>query len=258
VSGFKGGALHQTRGLYEVRQLHAHAWVEAMIDGKWVVLDATPAARDASVARIDTSTSPLMRTRQRLEGWWSRGLSLDQGQQRQMIYEPLQEMFTGWVQRVRRVGLLQSITAWLKELGDDPGEWISLPGFFTAFTLLLLLSGLVWLLRRCWSLLRSTTLRGRHRQRQQRQVVAFYERFRSLVARQGHVRDSEMTQREFADRIERDWSGRPEVDGLAELPTRLTDAFYRVRFGHLSLSAEELQQLEASLGQLESWVRRSP
>jgi protein-glutamine gamma-glutamyltransferase len=258
VSGFKGGDLNESSGLYEVRQLHAHAWVEAMIDGQWVVLDATPAARDASVAGIDTSTSTLMHTRQYLEGWWSRGLALDQGQQRQMIYEPLQAMYSGWVQRVRRVGLLQSVIGWLKELGDHPGEWISIPGFFTAFALLLLLAGTVWVLRRSWNLLRSVTRGGVRRQRQQRQVVAFYERFRALVARQGHFRDSEMTQREFAARIERDWSGRPEVDGLAELPTRLTDAFYRVRFGHLALSSEELQQLESSLSRLESWVRRTP
>jgi protein-glutamine gamma-glutamyltransferase len=257
VSGFKGGALNESSGLYEVRQLHAHAWVEAMIDREWVVLDATPAARDASVAGISTATSSLAAARQRLQAWWSQGLTLDQSQQRRMIYEPLQTLFAGWVQRVRHVGLLESAVGWLKELSSDPREWISIAGFFTAFALLLLLSGSVWLVQRLWNLLGSTTLRGGRRHRQQRQLVAFYERFRLLVSRQGHVRESEMTQHEFAAQIERDWSGRPDVDGLANLPTRLTEAFYRVRFGHLHLSPQELQQIESSLVRLEGWVRRA-
>src|SRR5262249_56352097 len=49
VTGFKGADRLGSTGPYEVQQRHAHAWVEAYLDGKWVVLDPTPAARDDDV-----------------------------------------------------------------------------------------------------------------------------------------------------------------------------------------------------------------
>lgn len=255
ISGFKGGEFNQVTGRFEVRQLHAHAWVEALIDNEWEVLDPTPAAREESVAGISTSIGSFTKLQRYLQSWWSRSLMMNQAQQREAIYEPLKDFIGEWADTVRRVGLIRGTLEWLRVLRANPGAWISIRGFFTAFIIMLLLSMLVWLGRRIWRLLSSWSSPEKRRRRQQRQIVDFYERFRSLMARQGLVRHDAVTQQEFAESIEHDWQQRPDIDGLAHLPSQLTDAFYRVRFGAEPLSAGEVQTLDASLDRLESWFR---
>jgi transglutaminase-like putative cysteine protease len=44
ATGFLGGEFNPIEGYYIVRQLNAHAWVEAYIDGAWRIYDPTPAA----------------------------------------------------------------------------------------------------------------------------------------------------------------------------------------------------------------------
>lgn len=255
ISGFKGGERNPSTGRFEIRQLHAHAWVEALVEDRWIVLDPTPASRDESVAAINTSLSTYTRVRRFLQGWWSQGLLMNQLQQRRLVYQPLGRMFRNGIESVRRVGLVQASLSWLRELSANPEEWISIRGFVTAFVLLLLLSGVVWLFRRLWRLLSGWSGGRIQRARRQRRVVAFYERFRKLVARRGHTRRSAATPLEFATGIEKAWQMRTDVDGLVHLPTDLTDAYYRVRYGDRSLSEEELEGLEGSLDRLESWLK---
>ena len=259
VSGFKGGELNEETGLYEVRQLHAHAWVEAFVDDQWILLDPTPAARDASVAGMSTTVNPWERLRETAEKVWMRGLFMNQTQQQAEIYRPLGMFFREKLESVRQVGLVQATADWFRELGKHPRKWISGWGFITAFLLGVIISAIVWGLRKLWTLLRRITVSRRRGGRQQRQIIAFYDRFRRLVAMQGHVRAATLTQREFAGAIEWNWRQSEDLathDGLARLPTRLTEAFYRVRFGEQSLSEDELQQINASLDRLEQQIRR--
>ncbi len=46
--GYLGGEWNALGRYLIVRQSDAHAWVEAWIDGRWVTLDATPPAGEAS------------------------------------------------------------------------------------------------------------------------------------------------------------------------------------------------------------------
>jgi hypothetical protein len=119
------------------------------------------------------------------------------------------------------------------------------------------ISAIVWTLNRLWKILRRITFKAGRLGRRQQRIVEFYERFRRLVANQGHVRAATRTHREFAGTIERDWqhaNGLMGSDGLAHLPTRLAEAFYRVRFGDESLSLDELQDINASLDLLEQRI----
>ncbi len=43
IQGFAANELNPVTGLYEVRAMHAHAWVEGFIDGRWMIFEATPA-----------------------------------------------------------------------------------------------------------------------------------------------------------------------------------------------------------------------
>ena len=74
VSGFKGGQYNSGTGRYEVRQLHAHAWVEALIDGQWQPLDPTPAGRDVSVASQVEQKTTFAGIAEQWASVWDRGV----------------------------------------------------------------------------------------------------------------------------------------------------------------------------------------
>ena len=257
VSGFKGGELNEQTGLYEVRQLHAHAWVEAHVDDQWTLFDPTPAARDDSVASMNTTVNPWEQLRETAEKLWMHGLFLNQTQQQAEIYGPMETYLRDNLESVRQVGVVQSVTDWFRELGNHPRKWISGWGFVTAFVLGVIISAVVWAMNSLWKFLKRITVRRRDLARRQQRIVEFYERFRRLVASQGHVRGATRTHHEFAETIEHDWreeNGFWEDDGLAGLPTRLAEAFYRVRFGDKSLSVSELQDVDAALDRLEQRI----
>jgi len=50
VNGFLGGEVDPLTGELVVRRLHAHSWTEALLDGEWVLLDATPVLAPVDVA----------------------------------------------------------------------------------------------------------------------------------------------------------------------------------------------------------------
>ncbi len=50
VNGFLGGEVDPLTGELVVRRLHAHSWTEALLDGRWVLLDATPLQAPVDVA----------------------------------------------------------------------------------------------------------------------------------------------------------------------------------------------------------------
>jgi protein-glutamine gamma-glutamyltransferase len=52
VSGFKGGTYDRGRKVFIDQQLHAHTWVEAFIDGRWLTYDPTPEARNEAVSAL--------------------------------------------------------------------------------------------------------------------------------------------------------------------------------------------------------------
>ena len=255
VSGFKGGQLNESTGRYEVRQLHAHAWVEALINNQWVVLDPTPAARDATVASFDTSLTPYQQMQRLLQSWWTRGLLMNQSQQQRAIYQPLRDFMNDGLQSVRSVGLIQAIADWFRRLRARPENWISWRGFLTAFTLGVLLVGLYSGARAVWKKLRRALSRQRRHYQKQHQIVEFYENFRIILARKGYFRAETATPREFAVSLERYWQQSDGSHRLSQLPTTLTDAFYGVRFGSHPLSPSELSALEQSLAEFESWLK---
>ena len=89
-------------------------------------------------------------------------------------------------------------------------------------------------------------------------ALAAYVRLVRVLESYGLQRPATETPREFArraglllgDRV-RDGDGRP----LADVPGRVVEAFYRVRFGGLPLAAEVVAELDAQLDSLESGLR---
>ena len=64
------------------------------------------------------------------------------------------------------------------------------------------------------------------------------------------------TQGEFAVRAAKFLTGQGlPAQSVAEVPGEVVDAFYRVRFGHLELDSDSLEQLDARLDALQASMK---
>lgn len=266
VSGFKGGTKNQITGYYEVEQRHAHAWVEAYIDGHWIVLDATPA--DERQQSVDGMKHRL-RTWQDVvnfisDVWNSYIVDINLGSQRKKLYDPVKRSATDvWKAMSGGNGQAANRFQALKAFLMNPKMWFSWRGGLLAFVLMLAASGIVWGLRKLIAALRRIEFRRKSQLQRSRTQVAFYERFRKLCAEMGMERDASQTQREFArdvcQRLEED-ARRPESPAWPtalprDLPLRLAESFYGVRFGDQPLPPAQAAEIDRLLSEWERQLK---
>jgi hypothetical protein len=258
VSGFKGGTINAISGAYEVEQRHAHVWVEALIGGeRWVTVDPTPAARDVSVASFAAPVKTVHELASVVNTTWSQLMNMSINEQRNSFYAPIWDAVQNWWNgKNGQKPFLAQLYYGIIDFATDPTQWFTLKGiiaatvtggFFTAIAVLLRLRSLIWKRLTGWG----------KRQRSAREMrIAFYVRFEALCRQLGLVRSSHETQREFASSVRA--SIREVVasaDGLPELPQRLVEFFYRVRFGDENLAPAVVEQLDRDLSSLEGALR---
>ncbi len=254
VSGFKGVEVDEYSGHALVQERHAHAWVEAFIDGQWKLYDPTPSnLRSASVDKIGGELTGWSRFETGLRNFWSRYVvNLNELQQRNLL-SPVKEMALWLGMRIRSIWMnAGEHLKRVREIVMTPRRWFSWEGGIISFFLLLGLVGMAallrWLVRTLIKQLKDRRLASRHAERQ----IAFYERFRRLCAKAGYRRRPSQTQREFARFVQ------TQVQSAVDQATRETkfdpvaEAFYRVRFGHQQLDTDELNRLDQFLDQWET------
>ncbi|HET6326796.1 MAG TPA: transglutaminase domain-containing protein, partial [Planctomycetaceae bacterium] len=258
VSGFKGGTINTISGAFEVEQRHAHVWVEALLGGdRWVTLDPTPAARDVSVASFAAPVKSVHELASVVDSTWSQLMNMNINQQQTAFYVPIQDAILNWWNpRSGDRPVLANVYYGVIDFATDPTQWFTVKGiiaatvtgsFFTALALLIRLRKRMWnRLVGLWK-----------RQSSARQIrIAFYERFEALCRQLGLVRSSHQTQREFAGSVgARIREVVVSADGLPDLPPRLVDFFYRVRFGDEDLSPAVVEALNRDLTSLEGALR---
>jgi hypothetical protein len=244
-----------------VRQKHAHTWIEAYAGlgpdrlPIWIPLDPTPgAARQQSIAQVGgfacnfRTVSDLIR-----HLWVFYIVGYDGDRQNRLLYAPMRQMI-GWMREkyIELGRLLRSGFAVLFHF-QDISAFISVRGFIVTFFLLILTAGLAHLLyrlaKRILRWLRgpevdSTSLTA---------GTLFYRRLTQLLSELELERTPAETQGEFAVRAGKFLTGQgPETQSVAAVPQQVVDAFYRVRFGHLDLEPASLQELDGRLDALEA------
>ena len=249
ISGFKGAEYNEWTGDLEVRALHAHAWVEAFVDGGWVTLDPTPGQRDLEIADKAKVAGPsLVKQTQSI---WFQGMSYSKSQQDEWVYAPLREV--GTKIRMSFAGLMEGDFPLLRDLvtrASSPGEWFSGAGGVAALVLLLTISGGVWLVRKLFKRWKGWT-RERDLAHRRAITVEFYARLVRILQRFGLAEIPSLTPREFAHTAEERFHSRFHQAGLTGTALRLVEMFYAVRFGDLPLSTAQLESVDQQLAQLE-------
>ncbi len=273
IVGYKCDEWNAPGGYYQVRQLHAHTWVEAYLrphqippalthgddywhwreEGGWLRLDPTPAG--AGPDKQSTLLGPLRRGLDWLDSGWSNYVvELDFQRQRDAIYQPItRALQTAWrevtdLARWRAMFTAALAVFHLEQLSSAAG-WFAM----AAVTILTaaIFVGTAWLL--WWTIRRLRThWTGSHTSRAsaRRSDVEFYRRFETLLSRQGLVRAAGQTQRQFAAVAAARLAGFDPHTDATSLPELIVDAFYRVRFGHEGLDNRQSQAVEHALDEL--------
>jgi protein-glutamine gamma-glutamyltransferase len=294
VSGFKcdGSDWNEMGGCYQVRQLHAHTWVEAYLKedqvprelmhgkgywtepegfqsqtengrawkcGGWIRLDPTPAGETDKNAGWFSSVRNGM---DMLDFAWSRYVvELDFQRQRDAIYQPIanaaKKVWRELTSPSRWKAMADSLALalYLDHLGREV-KWIVLGLIGLLFAAVLAFLG--W---QAWRLVRR--LRSRwtgnqksRRLRSRRVEIEFYRRLETLLARHGLVREPAQTQLEFAAAAGACLAAIGGKSDFASLPTLVADAFYRVRFGRQPLDNLQAQKVEQALAELSEIGRK--
>ena len=264
VSGFKGGQTSGLSGAFVVEGRHAHAWVEAWVDGEWRTFDPTPFARADSVAEIGAEKSALSSFQSLMAGFWDQRivrLSIDE--QKSMIYAPLGNFVKELTRKVSSP--FGETGRKFAEFVSDPRKWFSIETFIGTAILMVLLTAMKFLWKKYgpqdagiirWLFRQLRLLCLRLFLSEDRIRVEFYERFLAILSRRGLTRRPSQTPLEFATDVEARLSTILSPAGLAGMPATIAMKFYKVRFGNQPLSVAELSSIDASLHQLSTLVSK--
>jgi transglutaminase-like putative cysteine protease len=284
VVGFHGGEYNRMGHFFLVRQLHAHAWVEAYItrqqleefsnfdevateNGAWMRLDPTSGNGSHSV---DVARGGMLKRFSQIGDflevlWKDYVVGLNSTRQREAIYRPIVERTSASLR-----GALLNPDWWVafanelrRRLGLDSIEsfqqrwvtWRSVP-LLAAIFFAALFSHRTW--KRLAPILLpwlAARLRLRRRSWIRDPQLTWFRRLERYLARKGHRRQLGQTHREFVVTSSQSLAGTKAGSELMETADQLIDGFYRVRFGNQRLGATELQQLEHAVRQLEAATR---
>jgi hypothetical protein len=186
-------------------------------------------------------------------------MNMNINEQQTSFYAPIRDAVQQWWTGTngQRPFLAQLING-IVDFATDPTQWFTLKGIAVAVIIGVILAGTTLLVRmrkRLWARLIGLW----KRQGSAREIrIAFYARFESLCQQLGLVRASNQTQREFAGTVgPRIRQVVASADGLPDLPPRLVEFFYRVRFGDEDLAPAVVAQIDSDLTSLEHALRES-
>ncbi len=274
VIGFKGGEWNDVGKYYQVQQLHAHAWVEALLIGNqvplsefageevpreaWLVLDPTEGTQDVTNLNRGGVVASI---RQAIDYgrvlWINYFASLNAKRQRQGIYEPLAAGVEAGAENVTSVEVWQERLTSLEQsrLGRFwfwyRRHWFSWRGGLVAIGFSLAATALFLGLRSAWKMVRRRGWLGTKPPAVEVPVLEMYRRLEAVLAPLGLVRGSSQTAYEFALAAGGELADRTEYRRLAPLPGRVVTAFYRLRFGGHTLGTPEAEAVEQALTELE-------
>ncbi|MCA9085491.1 MAG: DUF3488 domain-containing protein [Planctomycetaceae bacterium] len=255
VNGYKGCDVNTVTGKFEVRQKHAHTWVEAFIDDNWETIDPTPAAARHDEVQTAGTLDWWRDLRTAMSDVWFDFVEKMSPQRQEAMVRPWIESAKNAVESVQRQGLWATLKQFWNDVIRQPGRWYSGQVWLVTFVLL---SGLVavtrlrpdhWLARPFRYLL--SFLDRNHRN--QKSVVRFYEQFRQTCRRNGLTLAPSQTAIENAIAA-RQFFARKLSNGELVLPDRIAGSFNRIRFGGTALTDEALDSLKADVQQFAALV----
>lgn len=277
VVGYKTDEWNSMGKFFQVRQLHAHAWVEAWLPpgeipedlrgaedwshGGWLRLDGTPAARDEAAGTFWTRGPG--RYLDFLDfAWTNYIMQMDSPRQQETIYRPLADVLRTIRETVlnpqwwkNALAALRDALANLRDPEKSFFNWrafLAITLFGGTFAVAFVVGPLLW--RRWWGARRWNGGRAR---RGAGASVEFYRRLEAMLARAGLIRSPASTQLQFAEEAGVQLAEKLSDRELAALPVLVAEAFYQVRFGGAALDKSQSQTVEQALSRLDNALRKA-
>ena len=223
ATGFHFAGPPSSDGAYHLYERNAHAWTEIFFPGHgWVIFDPTPTESRPTAERT-SGDNPLLGLLAKLMRVHDQLSDYDTLDQRKVM--------------TQLRGVVLTSIAWWKPRLVSPWTWLGLGGACAL----------------AWIGFRRLPLRQRRRVRQwlagrpALSSVPFYDDLLWLLDRRGLAKPPVLTGQEFAAHLQ----GRvaaPEIAGL-------TRQFYRVKYGGVTLSAEEAREIARQLNHLEASLK---
>jgi hypothetical protein len=243
VVGFRSDEYNDFGSYYNVRQSHAHAWVEVLTRDGWQSFDPT-SGRDAGPPQV----SAWQKTRhffEFLEYTWANAVIAYNAENRENLVNALDN-------KVTNTAIASSVAVGgIKGLFDFVASWIAshILGPFMVLLGVAMLGSVVWFVFERWRLRRRASRIGigslppSAQARLVRQLV-FYDELLRLLERHGIDRPRHLTPQEFSN-------------SLTFLPSeaydtirRLTGLFYRIRYGLAELGPGQQRRLSTVIDRL--------
>ena len=260
INGFRGGDWNELASVLNVRQKHAHSWVEMLLDARptprgarWVTLDPTPSTERAdSVAQVGGVSTGVRQFSDFVRYVWVfYVVGFNYERQQKFLYEPIRLLVLEAVDGLEKIG--QAIRGAMNRLFDFPSfsSLFSIRGFFVSFFALTFLAflarGLGFVLRRIVRRWKTTHADGSAAAI----GVLFYRRLLGILSEAGLERHPSETPREFARRAASSLIGLGNgPESVLDVPPLVVDAYYQIRFGEVDLDPSLIQLLEARLDAL--------
>jgi len=269
--GFKGGEWDEDH--YNVRQMDAHAWVEAYLppdqippgqlseedseNGAWIILDPTTANAPVAISTLEYLLQGAKQGVSMIRSAWNNYvLGMDYERQQNAIFRPIGSAVLGFMATVKERDTWIGVFAHMRSMisptywGLANGGWFSLRGAVAAMVIMLILAGGFtagkmaldrW---RAWQNKRSlgATSGGPE--------VEFYRRFETILSQHQLIRVPSQTPREFALAVGGQLAESPRTAPAAPLARQIVELFYRVRFGRRPLNGPEAEKVERALTEL--------
>lgn len=238
----------------------------ALRHGVWLQLDPTTSNDLAQAAAAESRWGEVQQVLDYLRFLWSNYVvGMDSEKQHESVYEPVRQ----WLHET--VHDLMQPESWRHAFQQtlhyaNPLHW--LPDDVPLFSWrggLTLVGGIVCLwavgfavyhrLRRRRT---GRTVEPAQRARPAPPPIDFYVQLEAALKRRNLTRTPEQTPREFVLAACGELAELPATRGVSNLPRKIVEAFYRVRFGGRTLSATERSEVEQALAQLAAALEPPP
>ncbi|MGY8770284.1 MAG: transglutaminase TgpA family protein [Pirellulales bacterium] len=277
VVGYKGGEFNSVGKFFTVKQLHAHAWVEAYIQpedlpdsiinavdypkGAWLRLDPTPASR-VSPGNLNKNREGIVNSALQwfdyLEAMWREYVvEMSSDRQQKEIYKPFSERFfepiAHWFDKEKWTEFLNKNLVTLGIQMDS--KWFSWYAsglaIVASFVLILLFKLTRWICRKLWVYLKPKWKNfwtpGHSR-------VAFYHQLEQMLSRKGWKREKGQTPQELMVFVEQNVAETENASQISSILSSVVKTYYQVRFGGVQLNESQRTEIGNQLNQLQGML----
>lgn len=249
VNGYYGSEVNLVTGKNEIRQCHAHTWVEVFLDYRWQTLDPTPAAPRREMVSRGNTASLVNSLQTVISTLWHDGIHNMSAERQKEFFAPVISTSKSIIETIRQRGLFRTVWHGLQSFLATPDAWFSWQGGVATF-LLLFAGGLISRLHP-WThfgrILKSLTARFSGRQRAGQSVIRFYAQFCATCEQHGMQLPATNSALENGRSAVDRFGKQLESDELRLLPMRIATAFNAVRFGKAELTFEQAADIGKDL-----------